>query len=87
MAVGFGIVGAGMISALHADALQKSEKARLVAVCDLDRERAAKLDADPVCSAKCRTENQQPTKPRRSWRYANQKQTVQPVLMLLKSGG
>ena len=43
MAIGFGIVGAGMISSLHADAIKNSSKARLVAVCDLDRQRAEKL--------------------------------------------
>jgi len=43
MAIGVGIVGAGMISSLHADALRNSRKARLVAVCDLQRPRAEKL--------------------------------------------
>ncbi len=56
MAVGFGIVGAGMISALHADALKKSEKAELVAVCDVERERAAKLAADFAPEANVYTE-------------------------------
>jgi UDP-N-acetyl-2-amino-2-deoxyglucuronate dehydrogenase len=40
---GFGILGAGMISGLHADAITKSEKADLVAVCDVSEERALKL--------------------------------------------
>jgi len=44
--VGFGIVGAGMISGLHADALRNSGKAMLVAVCDVQEERARKLAAD-----------------------------------------
>ena len=43
MATGFGVLGAGMISALHGDALEKSEKAELVAVCDVQADRAEKL--------------------------------------------
>ena len=43
MATGFGILGAGMISGLHAKALKDSEKAELVAVCDVARERAETL--------------------------------------------
>ena len=46
MTVGFGILGAGMISGIHADALRKSTKAALVAVCDLQVDRAEKLAAD-----------------------------------------
>jgi len=46
MTVGFGVLGAGMISALHADALRNSPKAELAAVCDVQRERAEKLTAD-----------------------------------------
>ncbi len=41
--MGFGIVGAGMISGLHADALRKSAKAELVAVCDVNVDNARKL--------------------------------------------
>ncbi len=41
--VGFGILGAGMISGLHADALRKSSKAELVAVCDVRTDHARKL--------------------------------------------
>ncbi len=37
------IVGCGAISGNHAQALQKAEKAELVAVCDINRERADKL--------------------------------------------
>ncbi|MDD3117829.1 MAG: Gfo/Idh/MocA family oxidoreductase [Victivallales bacterium] len=40
---GFGILGAGMISGLHADALKKSTKADLVAVCDVNVANAKKL--------------------------------------------
>ena len=40
---GFGILGAGMISGIHADALKKSEKAELAAVCDVDEQNAKKL--------------------------------------------
>ena len=46
MSTGFGILGAGMISGLHADALDKSVTAELVAVCDVQRDRAAKLAQD-----------------------------------------
>ncbi|MHA1571893.1 MAG: Gfo/Idh/MocA family protein [Alphaproteobacteria bacterium] len=46
MAVGVGILGAGMISALHGDALKNSQKAELVAVCDMDESRAKKLAGD-----------------------------------------
>ncbi len=52
MATGFAIVGAGMISSLHADALKHSEKARLVAVFDLAKERAEKLAGDFAPEAK-----------------------------------
>ncbi len=40
---GFGILGAGMISGLHADAITKSNKADIVAVCDVSEERAREL--------------------------------------------
>ncbi|OGV54682.1 MAG: hypothetical protein A2017_19380 [Lentisphaerae bacterium GWF2_44_16] len=40
---GFGILGAGMISGIHADALRKSRKAELVAVCDVNEQNAKKL--------------------------------------------
>ena len=43
MPTGFGILGAGMISGLHAEALRHSSKAQLVAVCDVLRDRAEKL--------------------------------------------
>jgi predicted dehydrogenase len=52
MAVGFGILGAGMISGLHAKALQDSQKAELVAVCDVQKERAEKLAGDYAPDAK-----------------------------------
>ena len=41
--IGFGVLGAGMISGLHADALRKSAKAKLVAICDVRTENAKKL--------------------------------------------
>jgi predicted dehydrogenase len=41
--MGFGILGAGMISSLHADAFANSDKADLVAVCDISEERAQGL--------------------------------------------
>lgn len=43
MKTGFGLLGAGMISSLHAEALRHSEKTRLVAVSDVDATRARKL--------------------------------------------
>ena len=56
MAAGFAIVGAGMISSLHADAMKNSRKARLVAVCDLQRPRAEKLVREFAPEAKVYTE-------------------------------
>ena len=50
--VGFGILGAGMISGIHADALRKSSKAELVAVCDVRTENAQKLVNDYAPTAK-----------------------------------
>ena len=41
--IGFGILGAGMISGIHADALRKSSKGKMVAVCDVRQENARKL--------------------------------------------
>ena len=38
--IGFGVLGAGMISGIHADALRKSEKGKLVAICDVRTENA-----------------------------------------------
>ena len=43
MTIGFGVLGAGMISSLHGDALRLAPEAELVAVCDIDKERAQKL--------------------------------------------
>ncbi len=56
MKVGFGILGAGMISGIHADALRNSQKAELAAVCDLDRSRAEKLAAEYAPKAKIYTD-------------------------------
>jgi len=55
MATGFGILGAGMISGLHGAALRNSRKADLVAVCDIQEERAAKLAQDFAPEAKVYT--------------------------------
>jgi UDP-N-acetyl-2-amino-2-deoxyglucuronate dehydrogenase len=55
MTIGVGILGAGMISGLHADALRNSRKARLAAVCDVQRERAEKLARDFSPEAKVYT--------------------------------
>ncbi len=48
---GFGILGAGMISGLHADAIRKSAKAELLAVCDVNEQSAKKLAAKFAPSA------------------------------------
>lgn len=39
----FAIVGAGVISSLHAKAIHENKKARLVAICDIDRKKAETL--------------------------------------------
>jgi UDP-N-acetyl-2-amino-2-deoxyglucuronate dehydrogenase len=48
---GFGIVGAGVISATHADAIASIPDARLVAVTDVDPERATALAERHGCAA------------------------------------
>jgi len=55
MPMGFGIVGAGMISGLHGAALRDSQKAELVAVCDIQPDRARKLTAEYAPDAKVYT--------------------------------
>ena len=55
MTIGFGILGAGMISGLHGGALKNSGKARLVAVCDVQHARAEKLTHDFAPEAKVYT--------------------------------
>jgi len=42
-AVGFGILGAGLVAPFHASSVRDAEGARLVAFCDIDTERADKL--------------------------------------------
>lgn len=49
---GFGILGAGMISGIHADALKNSQKAELLAICDVNQENAKKLAAQFAPEAK-----------------------------------
>ncbi len=44
--LGFGLLGAGLIAPFHAKALRDSRGGRLVAVCDVNRERAAKIAAE-----------------------------------------
>ncbi|NQT93250.1 MAG: Gfo/Idh/MocA family oxidoreductase [Lentisphaerae bacterium] len=44
--LGFAIIGAGMISPFHANAIRDSSGGRLVTVCDLDKDRADKMAAD-----------------------------------------
>lgn len=43
--LGFGLVGAGLVAPFHANSIRASKGGRLVAVCDLNRERADKLAA------------------------------------------
>lgn len=50
--IGFGVLGAGMISGIHADALRKSEKGKLVAICDVRTENAQKLADEYAPDAK-----------------------------------
>lgn len=56
MGMAFGIVGAGMISRVHGDALTKSTKADLGAVCDISEERATKLQQEFNPNAKIYTD-------------------------------
>ncbi|RIK87267.1 MAG: oxidoreductase [Planctomycetota bacterium] len=51
MPIGFGIVGAGMISRFHARALAEVRGAKLVACCDSAPERAASLAREFQCAA------------------------------------
>ena len=48
---GFGIVGAGVIAATHADAIDSLPDARLIAITDLEPERAKSLAARHDCAA------------------------------------
>jgi len=43
--VGFGILGAGLVAPFHANSIRDAEGSRLVALCDVDRERAEELAA------------------------------------------
>ncbi len=47
--VGFGLLGAGLIAPFHAKALRASTKGRLIAVADLDEQRARKLGDEFDC--------------------------------------
>jgi len=47
----FGLLGAGLIAPFHAQALQSSRNAQLVAVADLNAERVQKLASDFGCTA------------------------------------
>lgn len=44
--IGFGILGAGLIAPFHAKAVRDTQGGKLVAICDLARERADKLGAE-----------------------------------------
>ena len=43
---GFGLLGAGLVAPFHAKAIQASQGGRLVALCDMNRERADKMAAE-----------------------------------------
>lgn len=47
--IGFGILGAGLIAPFHAKAVRDTQGGKLVAVCDMARERADKLGAEFNC--------------------------------------
>lgn len=49
--VGFGLLGAGLVAPFHAKALLKSTQGKLVAVADVDAERARKLAGEFGCRA------------------------------------
>lgn len=49
--IGFGIIGAGVISAYHAKAIESQPDAKLVAVADIFRESADKCAAEHSCEA------------------------------------
>lgn len=48
---GFGIVGAGLVSVFHGDAINAAEEAELVSCTDLNKERLDKFCADKNCEA------------------------------------
>jgi UDP-N-acetyl-2-amino-2-deoxyglucuronate dehydrogenase len=48
---GFGLIGAGLVSAFHGDAINAVEEAELVACTDFDKERLEKFCADKGCEA------------------------------------
>lgn len=47
--IGFGILGAGLIAPFHAKAVRDTKGGKLIAVCDMARERADKLGAEFGC--------------------------------------
>ena len=49
--IGFGLLGAGLVAPFHAKALKNSGKGKLVAVADVDGERARKLGEEFGCKA------------------------------------
>lgn len=44
--IGFGVIGAGLISPFHLKAIRDSNGGRMVAVCDVDKDRADKMAAE-----------------------------------------
>ncbi len=49
--IGFGLLGAGLVAPFHAKALSNSSKGKLIAVADVDAERARKLAEEFGCKA------------------------------------
>ena len=47
--IGFALLGAGLVAPFHAKSLRNSSKANLIAVADMDRERAEKLAQEYEC--------------------------------------
>jgi predicted dehydrogenase len=44
--LGFGILGAGLVSPFHCKSVKASRGGKLIAICDMSRERADKLAAE-----------------------------------------
>ena len=44
--LGFGLLGAGLIAPFHANSISDSKGGTLIAVCDMNKERADKVAAD-----------------------------------------
>ena len=49
--IGFGLLGAGLVAPFHAKSIMDSEKCNLIAVVDVDKNRALKFGNDFNCEA------------------------------------